>query len=265
MPDQRWVDLRVGTWNTHASIALRQGGLGWLLDEAPGVAVWCLQEVRDRHHLEDALIREDARRDWTICPVLDEHGRADGLRYDVDGGLPYVLARRRRFRFVEQQAANITFGSKHERRALQVRLEDRRTGRLVVVDDVHVDPLGNGFEAAHPTARRRHEKQVAVHVDQVDEAPVGAVTIAAGDFNESLGADIDGHLHDRTTVARMADVGARPAFQLTRAGDRGVHLDDVFVRHAPFVRVANRRVVTPPQPGNDHRAVIARLQIATAS
>lgn len=247
-----WHPVSVGTWNTHVSHALRQGGLEWLLEHAPGVKLWCLQEVESPRDVTDALRRARVLGDWELAPARG---------YSRRGGMPYVLAHRSRFRVLSQRHRALR-PANYPRALLDVLLEDIRAQRMWGVSSVHVDPLGRGFVRANRMARKWHERQVQANATLAASRPGDWVSVAAGDWNEHLGqlGAIKGPLARRHALARMAAAGLAPSYRQVHPPGR-VDLDDVFLRMDPFVRVHWRRMLTPPQRGNDHNAVIVRLQV----
>lgn len=243
-----------GTWNCHVSQALHSGGLGWLLEAAPRVHVWSLQEVKRVHHLRAALREAGALRDWTIIPG----------RYARNGAMPYLLVRNRRRFEVERVTRRRLEPAAYPRTMLSAIIHDNRTNRPIWGQSLHVDPLGRGFLRANPRARRRHEQQVQAFADVFGDAPPQAVSVSGGDFNERLRLGpkaMRPDLWERSARGRFEAEGGFPGFRLTRRGSRWVDLDDVFVRDDDYVRVVNRRVLEPPVRGNDHRAVVLRMRV----
>lgn len=248
----RGVDLVAGTFNTHLGAGLHNGGLGWLLEQHPRLALLALQEVPQRRDIVEALEAAGARRRWAIL------GPDDDRR-----GLPFLLVRRDRFRFLGPAHSRRLEPARMARNLTEVGLLDKLTGRAVYASSVHVDPLGAGFEDANPTARLMHERQVQAYADRAGSHGPDDVVIYAGDLNERLDELrlLPAELRERHALARFRGAGVRPAFQLTRLGSREVTLDDVLVRPRPFVHVRRRRVVEVPRPNLDHRAVIAVLYV----
>lgn len=257
------VRLAVGTYNTRLGWALEDGALTWLMIRCPRVSIWVLSEVPSIDALRRALRRTGQARRWRIVPAFG------GRR-----GLTYVLVRRRRYDVVKVKARRTSFGSRHNRRALTVTLDDRRSGRHVIVGAFHPDPLGLGFEGASRGARNLHVAQVQASVDDLADAAADVIArgdtepvlIAAGDFNERLGEPVQqrtaaGRLADKTASAQLRRIGLDPSYATTPRGDRHVHLDDVFTKR---VDVRRRRVLTPPGRG-DHPAVVTSGHVQAAA
>lgn len=239
--------LRTVTYNGHVGIAFRNGALPFLARHGR-FDVAFLQECRNV---------ADVKRDlppskWHYAPV--EQPRK---------GTTYVVARKRRFDLLGVENLDVTFGEQHERRLVVATLRDKRTRRVVVATSLHVAPLGQGFEHAHPGARARHEKQVQAYADRMAEVPVGAVAVLGGDVNERLWQDagLPRHLRERSVVGRMAEAGLLPTFKV--AG-QGAGLDEIFFRPDPYVRLVKRERVEVPVKGGDHPAVKATFRIRKA-
>lgn len=249
--------LVAGTFNTHLGYGLDNGAFEWLLERVPWSSLWFLQEVPQRRDVIEALERAGVRDEWAVI----------GPQGDDRPGLPYVLARKRRFKIAGPAYSRPLAGA-HARRLTEAHLEDRYTGRNVYASSIHVDPLGKGFVYAHvdkaPGYRSLHERQVQAYADRAGSHDSQDVVIYAGDLNESLDqlrfAPVE--LQARHALARFRnEAHMRAAFQLTRHGTRDVTLDDVLVRPSPFVSVGRRRVLEPPFPNLDHAAVVARLSV----
>lgn len=280
MKTHRAARLVVGTCNTHKGAALRAGVLPWLFEHAPRVDVWALQEVPDVDDLQVALRQSGQAGEWWIVPGWDVPGR----------GLPYFLVRRDRFKIIWAAAPDISHGSRHDRRRTTASLRHQITDRVVSVADVHPDPLGRGFVRGNRAARRRHEHQVQAHANWLRAAPVDAVAIAAGDFNEQLDElvqRVGGQVADlqrklgartpraaallqrvplagRTATARMRRARLVPSWpQQGRRFDNDVRLDDVFFRPDPHVALRYRRVLDPPARFDlDHSVVVCGYLVA---
>lgn len=239
--------LVVGTWNTHVGIALRNGGLRWLMKRAPQMVACSLQEVPGpvflRRYLPDG---------WGFAPA-----GTSGL----DGKLSYVAFDRDRFEFKWSGGEDITHGEKYDRRRATVGLHDRITGRLVIQSSVHVAPLGKGFARAKVGYRKLHEGQVQEYADATAKRPLDAVVIDAGDWNERLAEHLPDRLRNKSAIARMRRAGSFPAHQLAPNPAGPVKLDDLFIKTRPFIEVKRRKVLDPPVRGNDHHAVVTRLRI----
>lgn len=244
----------VGTWNTHAGVALRNGGLSWLLTHAPRLRILALQEVQSADELRAALRTARAADRFRVLPGDGYDGHKTGL--------PYLLVDRRRFAVEGVAHPSITFGEKYERRLLTAQLTDRRSGCPVAVVDVHVQPMAAGLAGAPASVRERHERQVqAVATTCGAFVADDVVTLALGDWNEQLDNQVPDAHRSNTAVARMRRAGLRPAHATTRKGARAVRLDDVFTSTAG-VTVAHRRVLSPLVSGNNHDAVVAQLRLA---
>lgn len=251
----RDADLVAITYNTHMGMALSD--ILWLLRRMPRTSLIFLQEVPNIHVLRSWMREHGLLEDWRIVP---------GHQKDGERGLPFILAKRRRYRLLYAAAPRISFGSKHDRARTTAILRDTRTGRLLYLGDVHPDPLGQGFVKAHRGARRIHEAQVNEYVEWFRDAPEDAVLIAAGDFNESLDDPIQSksdRLGRRTATQRFATVGLEPAWRATgsKQVSRSVRLDDFFIGADPFARLKRRQVLDPPSPHGDHPAVGIVLRV----
>lgn len=253
--------LGILTFNCHMGYTLDVGAIPWLLkDIKPRVHFLLLQEVPDLASVKRMIKMYDL--DFEIAPERGFPRR----------GLPYILYRPKRFTLKNFDAPNISFGSKHARNRTMGLFEDSRTGRDISLSNIHVDPLGKGFNNAVQGHKRPilHELQTQAYAKFLARPHEGRVLIAAGDCNEGLdepdqrGEGAYGH---RTITQRFAKAGLEPSRELLprrSRGNRTAHLDEVFLRPDDYVKVAGRRRIEVPFKESDHDAVFANLRVTHA-
>ena len=253
----RAANVRFVTWNTHASVALRNGGLRVLRERARPHVV-ALQEVRDLEQLRDIVDRLRWR-----AHIIPAHQPSD-----LSGTV--LLADAERFELGQRSNRRINRGISRmhpARRLTTAVLHDRITGRDVIPTSVHTWAMGRGLRLAQPYVRRMHIAQVREVAEAARLAPDDAVVVPLGDWNEPLQARAPKGYEDRTAVALMRAAGFRPAFNIV-AGTTvptSVHgpnvLDSAFIRTSPFLEVRRHRVIPVPVAGGDHHADLTVVHV----
>ncbi len=239
-PRRRWYKIRVCAINTHAGVGLQHGVVAWVLKRHPLISIFSFQEVRNRRGLVDAL-----------PPSFDVYPRTD------QESTQYIAYKSRVYSLIEVIRKDIT-NSKHAREMLMLVLEHRRTGRCVVVSNIHPNPLGRGF-AGDPGAVRKHVAQVRKFVDAHEEtmAP-NDVHICLGDVNERLA-----HTHTvEDSAIRQFDRIKMHLTAKTANSIRGpLRLMGIFSTHGPKTQVRWHRSYDTGVKGMDHEVVVAGFKI----
>lgn len=249
------VELVVTTANLKNS-------LGWdefledLRGALQGSDVVALQEVQDRNlprALRD-LEQEDA---WLV--VHDPRGGSRGRQA--------FLLRRKRFRRTSLQwAVDLLHKSRMfpsaTRHLLKARVRDRETRRLIRLANVHLVPHADGGKR-DPRGRVTNKPRRDLVVTSLKHlarwfrrAGSAAVSIAVGDFNVDLDADLQTRdpMAPVETMARAGAVNTLAALGRTRVNTHGRNMfDQAYVKARPRVaRIISHRVM--PKRYSDHRA-----------
>lgn len=260
---RQWHNLRALTFNTHAGLAIKSGGLEYLLDQTQPDVVF-LQEV------QRPTAKAAARK---ALPWIDWH--KIGPRMTSPAGT-YIFARKDRFAVEERVDVLLSKkvpnqrrpGLWPERRLTGAVLHDRVTGRDTRASCIHTWALGDfDLDGEHQVAKgHRRQVQTYAYWHSLSDAP--DVDLCAGDLNEHLDGRGISFAEQPVSALSVFDHLARmePAFIATEAGDRQVHLDDVFVRTDHHTRVVRRDVINlPARFRADHTAVATQLKIKEKS
>lgn len=263
MTDRPWHKLVALTFNTHAGLAIKSGGLDRLLDHAQPDVVF-LQEV------QRPTAKVAARK---ALPWIDWH--KIGPRMTSPAGT-YIFARKDRFTVEEK--VDVLLSRKvpnerrpelwPERRLTGAILFDRETRRYVRASCIHTWALGDfDLDGQHKVAEG-HRRQVSTYAywHSLSDAP--DVDLCAGDLNEHLDGRGISPTEQPVSAVSVFEHLARmePAFIAAKVGERKVHLDDVFVRTDHHTRVASRLTITLGERFRaDHPAVVSTLKIKEKS
>jgi endonuclease/exonuclease/phosphatase (EEP) superfamily protein YafD len=231
--------LRAATFNLHAGRAVK--GVSWLIGEEDPDLIFA-QEVRSIGKL--CL----AAPGWHVLP---DQGAGAAVH-------SAVLADKRRFDLIDYRNPLICpgpdSGMRPARHLPQVRLLDKRTGRIVVAMSVHTH-VGR--------YTRSHQRLLHAVAAAVERRAADRLVLAGGDWNEHLGAakgprSARGVLGKAGMVEAAVALGRRP---VATAVGGVMPLDGIFHRDDPHVKVVSRRTVRVPVRGADHKAVVATYRL----
>lgn len=247
------ADLTVVTWNCHAGAQLRNGGLGWIIENLdPDIIL--VQEVR-----KFAPIRRWAKKkDW-FASKPDHAGTV-------------VLARKSRFMLLGKidrrvSAGPLNRGMQPQRRLTAMSLRDNVTGRVIHANSLHTWAMGRGLAGANKHVRNEHVKQVRTSASWAAEQSKEDVVLIGGDLNENL-VSLPAKFRRLTAHKLLAKASMCSTYKLLkqRPVATSLHgssvLDEIFVRRSGFVSVKRRTTHTIPRRGGDHRCVRVILHLS---
>ena len=252
----RDANLNVLTINVHVGLVAYVGGVRWLLARHPRTALVLVQEAERKR--ARAAVR--ASLPWPVWAKIGPTG-------DQRGGT-YVYARRTRFKVLGRTNRLVSrgrTGMHPTRRLVAAELLDKVTGRVVDASSVHTwHIVGRSLERPDNPIVKGHVAQVRAHAEHhaaQHRRDPDSVQLAGGDYNEQLAGPAQRDQPNSASRIMRDTARMAPAHLLTKAGDRNVRLDDVYLRRRPFLEVLARKVIRLPFKVADHPAVWVRLRI----
>lgn len=243
--------IRVLTFNTHVGLATE--ALRTLMREFPQCDIVCIQEAQSR------AAKRRVRR--VLRPL--KWRRAGAPNGNPAGTIVFV--RRRRFTFVKSYNVKVTDGPAAGGNPVRYLsggvFVHKKTGRTVDVTSVHTWAMGKGLARAAAWVRNGHVDQVRAVARQHATRDPELLSIAAGDWNETLTSTTHNPPSARSI---MAKAGLTPTALLANRGDKSLrHLDEVFVAQRPWLRVLQRHVINAERFDHhaDHPAVFVDLHV----
>jgi hypothetical protein len=240
--------VRILCVNTHVGQSLREGGFRRVRrQKKPNITM--LQEC--------GRVRVRARARLAHNPIfwinMGFVPQSDGPA--SSGTL--IFAKRSRFKKIKGGSNNPLLtaaipGDKWhpERRLTKLLVEDRKTGRLWRLIDVHTWTLGKPPPGMDAHIRREHKKQVDAYAGQLRTArQKNQAGVAAGDWNELVG---QGSSYVESVMGSVGATSARLADPHRRS------LDEVFV--TPGVRVLAYEVIPRADLTTDHEGLYVELE-----
>lgn len=231
----------VASFNAHIGDGLTHFGLRWLLLRFPNVSIVLVQEGRGVDNLARNLTR--------LFKHYPKRQPAKDPKRIATAAMTYIAWLRVRYRLQRGWNLDIQNGE-YPRRMTAVLLWDRWLRRSVLVVNLHLDPMGLGWDAPEGVVDK-HQDQAEDYLDFIDatmaEYP-DALVVVGGDTNERLHAHTPDKYRDRAIRYALARRGFKPAHMGS--------LDGVWFNDGD----PTGRAVAVPKPGMDHPATIARTR-----
>lgn len=230
----RGARLRLGVINTKMDKAIKAGIVGSFRRRHPLTKAFVFNEVSD-----GAQLRSKFSKRWTVSP-FEQPGERSGKE-----GTQYVVTHDRVWKVLGVFNEDINPGGRHARRLLAVKLQHRKTGKILWLLNCHPDPLGAGVVKANPAARKNQYEQLltfAEAVEYIHKTEPDAAIVLAGDTNQDVDSRLPKEFGRYSVVNILAEVGLRPAYQYDKTPGV-VKLMEAFVSHE--VDVLRRRGFHP--------------------
>lgn len=245
--------IRTVSVNVHVGLGIFAGVFPWLFARIPFIHVVFVQEA-SRPPARRALLRAFPSKKWYRVGPGDE--TSDPLVGT------YLFLRRRRFTLIGRFNEPISKARPPvkgkmpfpQRNLVSVIAVDKKTSRPLIATSVHNwhivgRSLGDGTAVS-----RGHARQTRAVAEFHEEHWIdGAVSAASGDWNESIGRDFP---HPESAVRQMESRA-----HMHPAGGTKAHLDEMFVRRAPYLKIPVWRYISVPLKAMDHPVLYVVLEV----
>lgn len=245
--------IRILSVNVHVGLGLAAGVVGWLFSRLPFIHAVCIQEA-SRPAAQAALRKAFPESKWyRVGPGSQDDDPLVGT---------FIFLRKHRFTLLARfndliSSARPPVKGKMpfpQRNLVSVTAIDNKTGRAFILTCVHNwhivgRALGDGTAISRGHANQT--KAVAEHhaAHWID----GAVSVAVGDWNESIGKKNN---HPDSAVRQMESRA-----HMHPAGGVKAHLDEAFVRRGKYLRVKTWRYISTPFRVMDHPVLYVVLEV----